>query len=466
MLLAWMLYAVALASLLAAAAAAVERLLRLWHRQARGVWAAAIALAVALPLALALAPARGAPAAASVQAGTRTRVPVASLYDGLSRDLALGGVRAPSPAAIERGVWVAWGLASLALVAFLAGTAWALALRRGGWRACRIDEHDVLVSPDLGPAVVGVRAMRIVVPAWALELEPRLRAHLLAHEAEHVRARDPLLLAAAWGAAVLMPWNVALWYHVRRLRLAVELDCDARVLARTRDARGYGSLLLLVGERIGRTPAVAAAAFAEPVSFLERRIHAMLDTRVRHRLLRAAPLAGAAIALVALACETPRPAPLAPSDARVAEGTLTESGLVEKKIAGAEWERIASKHFARQLLAAHYPDVLKGQGPESPVLWVVVDARDKVVSHELVGQPPAGQKIAFRGGPAIFRADSATGTATLEVRAPRIDVTPASIRLLKPEQIEAIEITKFPADVLGPAVVSVATIRLKATTTY
>ena len=32
-------------------------------------------------------------------------------------------------------------------------------------------------------------------------------------------------------AVVLMPWNLPLWWQWRRLRFAIEVDCDARVLA-------------------------------------------------------------------------------------------------------------------------------------------------------------------------------------------------------------------------------------------
>ena len=61
-----------------------------------------------------------------------------------------------------------------------------------------------------------------------------------------------LIAAAAWAVA-LFPWNPALWLIVKRLRLAIEIDCDARVLAgRRSDVRDYGMLLLTVGSRPGR----------------------------------------------------------------------------------------------------------------------------------------------------------------------------------------------------------------------
>ena len=45
----------------------------------------------------------------------------------------------------------------------------------------------------------------------------------------HRAARDPLWLALAWLVVAAMPWNLPLWALVRRLRSAIEADCDARL---------------------------------------------------------------------------------------------------------------------------------------------------------------------------------------------------------------------------------------------
>src|SRR5947199_2497489 len=94
---------------------------------------------------------------------------------------------------------------------------------------------------------------------------------MLSHEDEHVLAHDPWLRAAGAALLVLAPWNPALWWQVRRLRLAVEMDCDARVLARAGDTPEYAELLLRVGQRRARLP-LGAPALGEPVSVLGRRI--------------------------------------------------------------------------------------------------------------------------------------------------------------------------------------------------
>ena len=41
----------------------------------------------------------------------------------------------------------------------------------------------------------------------------------------------PVFLMVTALTLILAPWNVALWWQLRRLRLAVEMDCDRRVVA-------------------------------------------------------------------------------------------------------------------------------------------------------------------------------------------------------------------------------------------
>jgi hypothetical protein len=80
-------------------------------------------------------------------------------------------------------------------------------------------------------------------------------------------------------AVVLMPWNVGAWIQLARLRMAIELDCDDRVVHRhAKDPRSYGELLLAVRERAlaGRQPALA---FLRGESALARRITALVAPR-------------------------------------------------------------------------------------------------------------------------------------------------------------------------------------------
>jgi TonB family protein len=313
----WLLYAVAIGLLALLAAAALERLLRLWQLPLRGVWAAAVAVTLLAPLVVRLAPAP----AAEVVVGPVTAVgldPAAahapSVLGPLDRLLAArdalrrtadGLARRLAP--LDRPLLAAWAAASALLLLALGRSAVQLHRRRRRWERRVVDGHEVLVAPDTGPAVVGGGPIRIVLPGWALELDRPLRTMVLRHETEHLRAGDPHLLLAGVLALVATPWNAALWWQLGRLRLAVELDCDRRVLAAHGDVERYGLLLMAVGQRAGGLLRLATPALSERTRDLERRITAMTTRPPRRRLHQAVALAALAALGTAVACMVPSP---------------------------------------------------------------------------------------------------------------------------------------------------------------
>jgi hypothetical protein len=103
-----------------------------------------------------------------------------------------------------------------------------------------------------------------------------------------------------------MPWNVALWWQVLRLRVAVELDCDARVLQNA-DARSYGDLLLEAARPRRGSSLAGATAFAERASQLERRIRVLGRHRVRTSRTARALATGIGVAAMTVAWVAPRP---------------------------------------------------------------------------------------------------------------------------------------------------------------
>jgi beta-lactamase regulating signal transducer with metallopeptidase domain len=103
---------------------------------------------------------------------------------------------------------------------------------------------------------------------------------MLRHEEEHRRAKDAQFMTIAQLVLILTPWNAALWWLTVRLGMAVELDCDARVL-RDADARSYGDLLLEVARPRPWPRLIGATAFAERAEQLERRIRAITRRRMR-----------------------------------------------------------------------------------------------------------------------------------------------------------------------------------------
>jgi TonB-dependent SusC/RagA subfamily outer membrane receptor len=175
------------------------------------------------------------------------------------------------------------------------------------WKTQRVGEEEVLVSEEMGPAVLGLIRPRIVLPVWALELGQEKLEMILLHEREHQRARDPALLTLGLLLAAITPWNPGLWWMTRRLHLAVEGDCDGRVLARGVPPKSYGSLLLEVASGARGLSALAPALAEGGLTFLERRLLMIRSTVRKHRFGVAALAALASGGLLALACETPTP---------------------------------------------------------------------------------------------------------------------------------------------------------------
>jgi beta-lactamase regulating signal transducer with metallopeptidase domain len=461
MLIAWMGYAVALGAIVAGAALALDRLAEIWSASRRAVWLAAMLVAALVPTGIALRPAHH---ATTLHRDVQQR-------QGIERELTLtphAVTRTPSlvhraAAAIDRfasthaAAWnrdavAAWIVCSLALLMVVARGVWRLERRRATWRSARLDGASVLISDDVGPAVVGALRPRIVLPAWTLSLEQPARELMLRHEAEHIRARDPLVLSAGLLALVLQPWNPMLWIIVRRLRLAVEIDCDRRVLragaARERD---YGMLLLSIG---ARTSGVLqfSPSLAEPRLFLERRIIAMTATRPARPLLASLPFAAVAIVAATAAAQTPRPA-VAPSESQApvtapviappalvtaeppAAGVASvapttpprlalaptpstpvvvmpgvHGGLVARPMTAVatHTERSIPIEVLRAWVRDHYPSVLTGESAINYITFVV-DANEQYMTSRADSFPnlSARTQVMSSPGPGIFaRSDS------------------------------------------------------------
>lgn len=256
MILRWMVYAATVSLLLGLAALALERVVRQRGWPVRWLWTGALGGSLLLPAAMAMMPApsvatrlAGSPAAPSAAGGGGAVVwrmdPAVIVPDG--------------GAGLDGWLLAGWAVASAAVAPGMLLSALLMRRRMRGWRWRMVDGVGVWVAPDAGPAVVGFLRSRIVLPMWMLERTPAERALVLAHEAEHLRARDPQLILATLLLAAALPWNPAIWWQGRRLRMAVEVDCDARVLGRGVDPRAYGRVLLQVTEHGGAHRLMVAA---------------------------------------------------------------------------------------------------------------------------------------------------------------------------------------------------------------
>jgi hypothetical protein len=282
----WLVRAVVLGALVSAGAWALEEALRGWSRPSRFVWIGALLLSIALPLLAVAAPSLWPDALTrTVTVVSVSDLPVSVTGSVLDPSFVLPA-RSWSLVELLVPVWML--ISSVFALRWLHGW-WRLRRARAGWRAARVQGHAVYVSERLGPAVVGLNPPRVVLPAWLLTADDERLALIVRHESEHARAGDPWLLAFAPIAAVLFPWSPAIWWQLHRLRLAIELDCDARVLRSGVPALAYGSVLLDVAS--GNLPLhPTLAALSEPRSLLERRIRAMTPSRYQHLVLRAAAL--------------------------------------------------------------------------------------------------------------------------------------------------------------------------------
>ncbi|MBC7674221.1 MAG: M56 family metallopeptidase, partial [Polaromonas sp.] len=314
----WIVYVLLLAGLVACAAAAVDDVLRRAAMPTRWVWVAAL---LATTVFTAMSMRRTAPtfnplvtAKMSVSA-----LPTFSTRGGLLETIAharawVGGATARIvgaahyglSASVQVSLIVAWVTTSAGMLAILFLVHRGMDRERRRWPLALLFDVSVRITPSEGPAVVGITTPEIVVPRWLLARSAEEQRLVVMHEREHITARDHLLLLGGLFIAALLPWHPVVWWAVSRLRLAIELDCDARVLHRGVQVRSYGNLLIdIAGQCAGHR--VGALALADQPSHLERRLLAMKNTKPRFTLVRTGSLAAIAMLAVAMACEARLP---------------------------------------------------------------------------------------------------------------------------------------------------------------
>lgn len=301
MIATWMLYGTVVALLAGLGALALERGARLLGRAGRWCWVGAMVVTLALPVVAWYRPPVAPPDVVTIPTANGTvdaTLPVRIIAPALTYKSG----RQWSWSDLDRPLMIGWGFLSLGLLAWFATGSVRLARMRREWKS----QNGLLVSDNVGPAVVGFFDCQVVVPQWSLDLTPAQRELLLTHEAEHLTSHDARLLIVSAAVLALIPWNLGLWWQFRRLRLGIELDCDQRVLRRRPDAATYGRLLIEVGSRATRS-LVPVAAFHEPMSSLEHRIRALTALRPRRHVLWTFLTVLASGAAIFAACEAPRP---------------------------------------------------------------------------------------------------------------------------------------------------------------
>ena len=290
----WMGYAAGIGLLLAVGGWAGERLCETMGWPRRFPWIAALTLAVVIPLA-ARTP------APALQISAVAPSAITSVVEAVDQSVPAS----PGPG-LERAALIVWGTASLGTLAVFGAILGLMARSRRRWPRRSVDGEEVYVSAGFGPALIGVTHPSVVIPEWLFCASARAGSVAILHEREHARARDHLTLLYGALIVALFPWSPAVWWMVRNLRGAVEIDCDRRVIASGITAGDYGKLLLAIGAGQHRQW-VFAPALIESRHSLERRLKIMAVRKMKWSPLRAVTLAGATVAALVIACDTEAP---------------------------------------------------------------------------------------------------------------------------------------------------------------
>lgn len=286
-----------------------------------------------------------------------------------------------------------WGVLSLVMAGLVLRGA--MVLRRAQ-RAARRDVllgETVLRTQHVGPAVIGVGRASLLMPEWLWELDERLQRLVLHHELEHRRAGDPWLVWGGVLATLITPWNPVIWWMTHRMRLAMEIDCDARTLRAHPDAASqYPRLLLLIAhmrQRPQYTPHLAPL-LVPSASQLSRRMRAMTSPMPLKSPLARLAVAAITFGLLNAACSrqiagnlagpaVPQVLPSAAADSAVS--LASDSVASQPSRAGVYFDFQVDKPavLAPGTSGPRYPDSLRTQGVQGDVLvQFVVEANGSV----------------------------------------------------------------------------------------
>jgi bla regulator protein blaR1 len=322
MMLTWSIDLLVVSGLLGIAALLLERILRSQHGATRFPWLIAMLASFLVPLLASWIGAHSVTRQAEAAAAVALNGSVDSPHRGTFWiDLGATSASADGYQPRDRAILWLWGASTVLTSLFAIVSICQFRRQRRGWRQGMMSGASVLIARDVGPAVLGVFRPQIVVPEWLVHAPLETQHHVMAHEWAHVQARDSSLLALSMIPILLAPWNPLLWWHARRLRMAIEVDCDRRVLSHGLDMKRYAEVLMQFGLRRGSLLG-AAASMSESPSTLERRIALMAQPIVTRWTVSSMALAILAMGTVAAATAVvPPPLRLA---AATSNGNATE----------------------------------------------------------------------------------------------------------------------------------------------
>jgi beta-lactamase regulating signal transducer with metallopeptidase domain len=462
---------------LVGAAALTEKLCRLWSLPVRGAWAVT-ALVIALiggrTITQQLLAPHGsaslttikyaesaAPITASGVAGVQA---FAEKLMSLPRTAAAYVAHTVGPASnLPLAIlWCVMSIAMLILVCIVYLRVWKA---RHDWSIVDFSGQRVRVAPHAGPAVIGLFRPEIVVPRWVLDAQLEDGQLIVMHEMEHRAARDPLLLAAMWALVALFPWHPGAWYCLARTRLAIELDCDARVVGRGASLRTYAQLLVNQARlRLGAPMHLwlGATSLLEPSSHLERRLRAMIvpdnskaARKPLTRYLRTASYVAIISTIAIAACEShvPTAADISGLDAASAQKnaakifTLTTSDSQPTfYVDGVHVSAVKANSIAADSIGS--VTVSKTAGPDGQQIRIMtVNALGKD-GTSLSSRTDTVRLTSLSGGNVKFGKPLAAGSKSLGDPMFFVDGVAAessALKTLPPDRIDKIEVLKGPA---------------------
>ncbi len=378
MIAAWMLYSAAVTACLLFAAVALERSVRLAGRPARWVVVGAMVSSAVIPIVV-----------RAIPAAPRSGLAGEVLFSPPMYTLPLTNILPLSTAFRDLDVplIVCWIGLSVVLSAIVVLTHLQLARRIRRYPAERVGESTVLRSTVLGPAVVGWLRSSIVLPSWADDIGQEQRDIMVLHEREHLRGRDTALLSAALLLVVILPWNLPMWCLLFRLRRAIELDCDQRVLRSGIDVREYGNLLLEVSHRRTLSP-LPVIGLALNRSFLAQRVDAMTQHMSRFRYPRALFAVVIGGVFVTIACELPAPAEpdlnVVPIAQEIDAGTTETAAALEVAVEDDSMVVLAIRTEAVELQRARNVLDLYAVANDSTLARIPEEIAERLLSGELL----------------------------------------------------------------------------------
>jgi beta-lactamase regulating signal transducer with metallopeptidase domain len=446
-MLKWMLYATLVALTAGLAAVAWERAASLCRFPSRWAWVAALTLSASIPLVHALAPVNVSERFLEVVVASSTT----NFDNAASGDLSvqMPVIQNAVVQRFDRWLGVAWLCSSaIAALMFALGLHAVRREQRLGSRSV-VAGHPVVITESFGPAVIGLTNPTILLPGWIRLMSARQSEMVIAHELQHVQARDQWLIAVAICALMVFPWNVALWWQLKRLRLAIELDCDQRVL-RTRFVPVEYGQVLVDAASLGAHDAAVAPALIESTSSLEKRIRTMLRSRASYDKPLIALLALASVAICATAA-TINPPAARPWTPRSIAGTVAETPRVPSPQMELEeqWQSLV------QVIEHFEPGAMNADRSKTAFIFIAADNEGRVIRHhlefrpswqrnpistdelqdmfaELVGQPASASPMFLQlslaskrlgSNPAVVILGVNPGATPIDVAAPAIDMS-------------------------------------------